>query len=500
MSENHYDTVEYPYTCGLDGHICTSVQNLAEYMSSEHADFMEQVYSLTGMHGTPQELLDGLENHQQVMEADPVSLLHLLQEAVSVSLIATGFNRKNTVIGGVDENSIDLLKENIASLEEAIPRYPKATELYIHIASNARLLGATRLSADYWLQAAICELQNQTSVFNRSHKVFMAQCFSALGDDENAKNAMKFPNARKKGFLGRIFSSEDDDAKYHVDDWPQRISLSDVIDQPNSDEFEITNCFRAHLATFRSIFGIQNYIFGKIKSGEVDADDIDLDSLHSMDDQLLELQELISYCSNLPIAVNKYWRGHIYLWHGHRMARRSEIEIGLKSASVAYDYLLESEEKLSSSEDDLIDELATTYSQDKRFTTIEALLTTAGLYAESQQIKEASKSYEKAVSRADEFGIEAYAVACLKAAEHYIYLDRNTPKSIDHLVSGIDRLEATGADISSNLEQGDFTLFKMKDLLMFQYESNGEQDNAQHLKSQLEDYQHLNTWRFESGL
>ena len=102
MSENHYDTVEHPYTCGLDGHICTSVQTLAEYMSSEHADFMEQVYSLTGMHGSPQEILDGLENHQQVMEADPVSLLHPLQEAISVSLIAKGFNRRNTVLGGVD--------------------------------------------------------------------------------------------------------------------------------------------------------------------------------------------------------------------------------------------------------------------------------------------------------------------------------------------------------------------------------------------------------------
>ena len=41
------------------------------------------------------------------------------------------------------------------------------------------------------------------------------------------------------------------------------------------------------------------------------------------------------------------------------------------------------------------------------------------------------------------------------------YLDRNTPKSIDHLESGIDRLEATGANLSSTLEQSDFTLFKL---------------------------------------
>ena len=67
MSENHYDTVEHPYICGLDGDICTNVENLDKYMNSEHAGFMEQIYSLTGMHGTPQEILDGLENHQQVM-------------------------------------------------------------------------------------------------------------------------------------------------------------------------------------------------------------------------------------------------------------------------------------------------------------------------------------------------------------------------------------------------------------------------------------------------
>ena len=88
------------------------------------------------------------------------------------------------------------------------------------------------------------------------------------------------------------------------------------------------------------------------------------------------------------------------------------MKLDLKAHPIAYDYLLESEEKLSSSEDDLIDELVTTYSQHKRFTTIEALLTTAGLYAQSQQIKEASEGYEKAVSRADEFGI-ARVCSCM---------------------------------------------------------------------------------------
>jgi hypothetical protein len=46
MSEKHYDTVREPYISGLDGHICTSVKNLAGCMISENADFMGQVYLL----------------------------------------------------------------------------------------------------------------------------------------------------------------------------------------------------------------------------------------------------------------------------------------------------------------------------------------------------------------------------------------------------------------------------------------------------------------------
>lgn len=52
MSEHHYDTVEYSYICGLDGHICSSVQNLAGCMISESADFMGQIYSLISKYRT----------------------------------------------------------------------------------------------------------------------------------------------------------------------------------------------------------------------------------------------------------------------------------------------------------------------------------------------------------------------------------------------------------------------------------------------------------------
>lgn len=486
-----------PYICGQCGHECKSVQDQFSHFQNKHKDFLSSATSITGIQGGANEIIEGFQRHDEVIEADPVTLLHKLQKFIAATHIATNFDQGSTSPGSIDEELQEFLLQNVFQLENQIHVYPSATEIYCHLAYACHLLGMLPMAADYWVRGAEVELENNTRVFDTKYKKFMQETFTLLGDEENAIDSKNFPKGSEKSFLGKVFGGKQEPVEpiQGIDAWPQRRKISDVISSSkDSGSAEETPFFREVLSEFRFIFNNAQNLFQGLLSGELDEDDIDFEYIHGLDERILELKELIGSCNYLPESTIAYWRAHIQLFYVYRMARRSEIDRGISAGEIGIQLIAKAEE-FSDHPSPFTEELISTYGAGQHHTRVHALLAIAALNAQDDRYDEALEKYKEAieVSKGDRYEKSVFITACIKTVEHCRFNDKELAEQL--LKEAIEYEEGAVGSLEQAVRLGDHTLLRLKDYLATHYEFSDQLELAAVINEEISPYEDLITWR-----
>jgi hypothetical protein len=482
-------TPETTYLCGLCGQICSSVDDQASHIKQDHPEFFNKACERTGIWRDPRSIIEKFAAHDEIIESDPISLLWRLQKHVAATRIAVKFKTRAFYVDPeLEEFFIHSLKE----LEGQTHRYPFATELYKDIARGLMLIpgwvagpnfarSSFRYSADYWMRAAELQIANGHSAFSKIDRISMKKVMLQLNDADNASSAAGFPNAplflplKRKMFKINTFNAE----------WPQRIDLLELIENGTTRE-TIRPFFRDILARLQYIKTQQQQIFKMVLYGEVDEDDINWNIVDALDNELLELAEQLSFCADLPSSDRSYWKGHIELFYAHRMARKSKIDEGLAIAERAF-------KTLSTYESDhpegtlLQEELIEQYAPNQHYTALEALLTTAGLYSQSDQNQEAEHAYQEAITFAEkytELAPNRYLTAIIKTVEHHQQLFDD--KALTHLDTAITFITNISGDLAESIANEDTTLLNLLERKVALLELFGQADEAESLSKELE--------------
>lgn len=482
-------TPETPYLCGLCGQIYMSVEDQASHIKQEHAEFFNDACERAGIWGSPESIVENFEVHDEIIESDPISLLWRLQKHVAATHIAVKFKTRTFY---VEPELEEFFIQNLKELEAQTHRYPFATELYKDIARGLMLIpgwvdglnmarSAFRYSADYWMRAAELQLANGHNVFSKTDRISMKKVMLQLNDADNAACASGFPNAPLFLSLKRkIFKTNASNAE-----WPQRIDLLALIENGTTRE-TLRPFFRDILAKLQYTKAHQQQIFKMVLYGEVDEDDINWDIVDELDNELLDLAEQLGHCADLPAPDCMYWKGHIELFYAHRMARKSNIDEGLAIAERAFKTL--STYESHHPEGTLLqEELLEQYAPKQHYTALEALLTTAGLYSQSEQNQEAEHAYQTAITFAEkytELAPNRYLTAIIKAVEHHQQLLDD--KALTHLDTAITFVTSISGDLAESIANEDMTLFNLLEKKVGLLEFFGKADEAELLSKELQ--------------
>lgn len=461
-------------------------------MKQEHAEFFNEACERAGIWGSPESIVENFEAHDEIIDSDPISLLWRLQKHVAATHIAVKFKTRTFY---VDPEFEEFFVHNLKGLEAQTHRYPFATELYKDIARGLMLIpgwvagpnmarSAFRYAADYWMRAAELQIANGHMVFSKTDRISMKKVMLQLNDADNAACAGGFPNAPLYLSLKRkLFKPREQHAE-----WPQRIDLFELIENGTTRK-TIRPFFRDILARLQYIKTHQQQIFKMILYGEIDEEDIDWNNVDALDNELLDLAEQLSDCADLPSPDRMYWKGHIELFYAHRMARKSKIDEGLTIAERAF-------KNLSKYENDypegtlLQEELLEQYAPNQHFTALEALLTTAGLYSQSDQNQEAELAYQSAITFAEKFTELApnrYLTAIIKAVEHHQQLLDD--KALAHLETAITFVKRRSGELAESIANEDMTLFNLLEKKHWLLQSLNRDQEAEQLEKELEIYQ-----------
>ena len=486
-----------PYVCGQCGHVCKSIQDQFVHFQKKHKEFLSSATSITGIQGGANEIVEGFDRHDEVIEADPVTLVHKLQKFIAATHIATNFDLSSTSPGSVDEELQEFLYGNIVQLENQIHIYPNATEIYCHLAYASHLLGMLTMAADYWVRGAEVELKNKTNVFDTRYRKFMQETFSLLGDQENAMAGISFPKEAGKSFFGKVFGGNQTSIESieEIDEWPQRRKISGLISNAKDENSpEDIPFFREVLSEFRFIFNNAQNLFHGLLSGELDEDDIDFEYIHGLDERILELKILIGSCGYLPESTIAYWRAHIQLFYVHRMARRSEIDRGISAGAEGIELIAKAEE-YHEHPSSLTEELINTYGAGQHHTRVHALLAIAALNAQDDRYEEALEIYKEAieVSKGPRYEKSMFVTACIKSVEHCRFDDKEFAERL--LKEAIKYEQELVGSLEEAVGNDDLTLLRLKDYLATQYEFSDQQELAAEINEETSPYEELITWR-----
>ena len=489
---NHED----PYICGRCGHSCSSVDNQAAHLNEEHYDFMAEVAEVTGIHEGPQAVIDRFENHLEVIKADPVTLLHKLQRDIAAKHISVSFQSKARYAG---QEYTGFLYQSLQALELTALEYPGAPEIYTHIARSAQLLGRERLAADYWMLAVETDAALDLRVVDDDRAI----CLTMLRLEDAEQSKLSFKHPYRKGLSGwlpgKISSLLAFGSEKEVTGWPSRRLLLPMIEALRQDPSEsVEQGFRSALSEFRQLRELNDAVFSSLMSGQVDAEELDSEELDRVHGRLRVLQACLKDCSYFGGNEEEYWIAHIELYIAHRNARRNEILEGVETAKRAIRMFTEFESR-GDYPNSLPDDLIAEYSDGNARDSVQALLTLAGLYSQSEDKVRAAEAYESAVSRARELksSVERIALALQKTAEFYAF--DKPDAAVKYFDAAIQLIENSGISLGGDNPLA-LKLLELKDRLTFALQLAGDQEAVLKLKAEIEPFEGLITWRITHNL
>jgi hypothetical protein len=490
------DYHEDPYICGQCGHSCLSVENQSAHMHEEHQDFMSEAAELTGIYEGPQAVIDRFEKHLEVIRADPVTLLHKLQRDIAAKHISTHFKAKARY---VEKGYADFLYQALQYLEILTLEYPSAPEIYMHIARSAQLLNRERLAADYWMLAVEIDAASDLRIVNDDKAISLTML--RLRDAEQSKLSFKYPYKKGLGgwLPGKISSFLGFGGEKEVSAWPSRRLLMPMIESLGQNPTKgVEQGFRSALTELREIREYNDGIFSALMNEQIYAEDLDLEELDRVHNRLRILQSCIKECSYFVRNEEEYWIAHIELYIAHRNARRSEIPEGIESAKRAVQLFIDFECH-NVYPNNLPLDLIAEYGEGSPWNSVQALLTLAGLHSQAEDRVSASEVYESAVSRARELnsGIETIVLAMQKAAEFYVV--DNPSRAVKHFDAAIKLLESSGFSLGGE-NPLNLKVLELKDRLTFPLELTGDQESVLKLRSEIEPFEGLITWRITGNL
>ena len=484
-----------PYTCGQCGHECTSVQDQAMHMHSEHAEFMAQVTEHTGIGQGAEIVMQKFGNHEDVIHEDPVSLLHKMQRHIAATHIACDFQSSARF---VNPEYAEFFRQNVAYLEKLAIEYPGATEIYENIARGAQLLGRERMAADYWALAIESDVAFDRRILSTRHRLAINSTMARIGDEENSYLACTHPY---RFSISGLFTKSLFKKSYpEVAAWPTKRSIKPMIKALRDDPLcKVKQGFRSVLVEFRDIKSCNDATFSALMDGSIEAGDLDQGEIDRLDGRLPVLMECLNNCDYFVGAERDYWLAHLQLYIAHRMARRSQIEEGLSAADDAISLMTKFESR-KDYPDYLPHDLIEEYAEGVPSTSVHAHLTRAGLFSQVERHGEADLAYNASIERARSSSHFDYleVVALTKAGEHAMLRDNERAK--DFISAAILLDEERVGSLEDAIEHGDLRLLKLKDTLLMIHEMGGEANEAELLRKEVDPFQEFITWRYTGNI
>jgi tetratricopeptide (TPR) repeat protein len=464
-------------------------------MYSVHADFMGEVQEHTGIGKSPAEVIEKLSNHDDVIAADPVSILHKLQKHIAITHISCDFQSSARM---VNPEYASLLQRSMEDLERLSLEYPSAPEIYEKIARSAQLLLRERMAADYWALAIETDVAFDRRVLDRMDRLAINSTMARIGDEGNSHLACTHPYRFSiSAIFGKSLFGK---SKKDLATWPSRRDIGEMIKLLREDEAaQVGQGFRSVLTEFRQIKSFFDATFDALMSGEIDSDDLDNDELNRMNGRLPILMHCLRECEYFRGAEAEYWIAHLQLYIAHRCARRSDIEEGLKAADKAIE-LFRAFESRPDYPDCVPTDLLEEYDHGAVSTSLHAYLTKAGLYSQSDRLGEACDAYAESVerSRSGVLGSAYLPMALIKAGEHHLFHD--TEKSIEYLAQAVAHYDSVGVSLDGTIAEGDVRLLKLMDTLATAHQMQGNESKYKKLLEKISPYDEYVTWRYSGNI